>query len=80
MKYPSKVALLSAVSLFALSACSSTQDKAVPGTNNAVNVTYEYKRDRVQEQIDNIPFAFNTAASIENCRSGLWQPLAAALR
>jgi len=58
MKYPSKVALLSAVSLFALSACSSTQDKAVPGTNNAVNVTYEYKRDRVQEQIDNIPSWF----------------------
>ena len=55
MKYPSKVALLSAVSLFALSACSSTQDKAMPGTNNAVNVTYEYKRDRVQEQINNIP-------------------------
>ena len=55
MKYPSKVALLSAVSLFALSACSSTQDKAMPGTNSAVNVTYEYKRDRVQEQIGNIP-------------------------
>ena len=58
MKYPSKVALLSAVSLFALSACSSTQDKAMPGTNNAVNVTYEYKRDRVQEQIDKIPSWF----------------------
>ena len=58
MKYPSKVALLCAVSLFALSACSSTQDKAMPGTNNAVNVTYEYKRDRVQEQIDKIPSWF----------------------
>ena len=55
---PSKLLLVSTVSVLALSACSSTQDKAVPGTNNAVNVTYEYKRDRVQEQIDNIPSWF----------------------
>jgi hypothetical protein len=27
----------------------------MPGTNKAVNVTYEYKRDRVKEQLDNIP-------------------------
>ena len=52
---PSKLLLVSTVSVLALSACSSTQDKALPGTNNAVNVTYEYKRDRVQEQIGNIP-------------------------
>ena len=52
---PSKILLVSTVSVLALSACSSTQDKALPGTNNAVNVTYEYKRDRVQEQIGNIP-------------------------
>jgi len=52
---PSKLLLVSTVSVLALSACSSTQDQALPGTNNAVNVTYEYKRDRVQEQIGNIP-------------------------
>jgi len=52
---PSKLLLVSTVSVLALSACSSTQDKALPGTNNAVNVTYEYKRDRVQEQIGGIP-------------------------
>ena len=55
MKSPSKIALLGAVSVFALSACSATQDKAMPGTTEQVNVTYEYKRDRVQEQINNIP-------------------------
>ena len=55
MKSPSKIALLGAVSVFALSACSATQDKAMPGTSEQVNVTYEYKRDRVQEQINNIP-------------------------
>jgi len=47
--------LVSAVSVLALSACSATQDKAMPGTTDQVNVTYEYKRDRVQEQIGNIP-------------------------
>ena len=52
---PSKLMLVSAVSVFALSACSATQDKAMPGTTDQVNVTYEYKRDRVQEQIGNIP-------------------------
>ena len=52
---PSKLLLVSTVSVLALSACSSTQDKALPGTNNAANVTYEYKRDRVQEQIGGIP-------------------------
>jgi len=52
---PSKLLLVSTVSVLALSAYSSTQDQALPGTNNAVNVTYEYKRDRVQEQIGNIP-------------------------
>ena len=52
---PSKLMLVSAVSVLALSACSSTQDKAMPGTTDQVNVTYEYKRDRVQEQIGNIP-------------------------
>ena len=51
----SKVALMGCVSLFALSACSATQDSAMPGTSEAVNITYEYKRDRVKEQLDNIP-------------------------
>ena len=52
---PSKLILAGAVSMFALSACSSTQDKAMPGTTDQVNVTYAYKRDRVKEQIDQIP-------------------------
>ena len=52
---PSKLLLVSTVSVLALSACSSTQDQALPGANNAGNVTYEYKRDRVQEQIGGIP-------------------------
>ena len=51
----SKSALMGCVSLVALSACQTTQDSAVPGTSKAVNVTYEYKRDRVKEQLDNIP-------------------------
>ena len=51
----SKVALMGCVSLIALSACQTTQDSAMPGTSKAVNVTYEYKRDRVKEQLDNIP-------------------------
>ena len=51
----SKSALMGCVSLIALSACQTTQDSAVPGTSKAVNVTYEYKRDRVKEQLDNIP-------------------------
>ena len=51
----SKSALMGCVSLIALSACQTTQDSAVPGTSEAVNVTYEYKRDRVKEQLDNIP-------------------------
>tara|TARA_Y100000114_G_C11686248_1_gene291193 strand:- start:255 stop:914 length:660 start_codon:yes stop_codon:yes gene_type:complete len=52
---PSKLILVGTVSMFALSACSSTQDKAMPGTTDQVNVTYAYKRDRVKEQIDQIP-------------------------
>ena len=55
---PSKLMLMSAVSVFALSACSATQEKAMPGTSDTVNVTYEYKRDRVKEQIDSIPAWF----------------------
>ena len=55
---PSKLMLVSAVSVFALSACSATQEKAMPGTSDTVNVTYEYKRDRVKEQIDSIPAWF----------------------
>ena len=51
----SKAALMGCVSLIALSACQTTQDSAMPGTSEAVNVTYEYKRDRVKEQLDNIP-------------------------
>ena len=50
-----KIALLSAVSVFALSACSATQETANPGVSEGVNVTYKYKRDRVKEQINNIP-------------------------
>ena len=52
---PNKLALLGCVSMIALSGCQTTQDKAMPGTTEQVNVTYEYKRDRVQEQINNIP-------------------------
>ena len=51
----SKAALMGCVSLIALSACQTTQDSAMPSTSEQVNVTYEYKRDRVKEQIDNIP-------------------------
>ena len=51
----SKAALMGCVSLIALSACQTTQDSAMPGTSKSVNVTYEYKRDRVKEQLDNIP-------------------------
>ena len=51
----SKATLMGCVSLIALSACQTTQDSAMPGTSKAVNVTYEYKRDRVKEQLDNIP-------------------------
>ena len=43
------------VSMLALSACSSTQDAAGPNSSKAQKVTYEYKRDRVQEQIATIP-------------------------
>ena len=56
----SKAALMGCVSLIALSACQTTQDSAVPGTSKAVNVTYEYKRDRVKEQLDNIPDWFKS--------------------
>ena len=56
----SKAALMGCVSLIALSACQTTQDSAMPGTNKAVNVTYEYKRDRVKEQLDNIPDWFKS--------------------
>ena len=52
---PNKLGLLGCVSMIALSGCQTTQDSAMPGTSEQVNVTYEYKRDRVQEQIDNIP-------------------------
>ena len=44
--------MLSAVSVLALTACSATQDEEV---SKIQKVTYEYKRDRVQEQIDTIP-------------------------
>ena len=52
---PSKIALLGCVSMIALSGCQTTQDSAMPGTTDQVNVTYKYKRDRVQEQIESIP-------------------------
>ena len=44
--------MMSAVSVLALTACSATQDEEV---SKIQKVTYEYKRDRVQEQIDTIP-------------------------
>ena len=40
--------MMSAVSVLALTACSATQDEEV---SKIQKVTYEYKRDRVQEQI-----------------------------
>lgn len=43
---------MSAVSVLALTACSATQDEEV---SKIQKVTYEYKRDRVQEQISTIP-------------------------
>ena len=48
----SKIIMMSAVSVLALTACSATQDEEV---SKIQKVTYEYKRDRVQEQIDTIP-------------------------
>ena len=48
----SKIIVMSAVSVLALTACSATQDEEV---SKIQKVTYEYKRDRVQEQIDTIP-------------------------
>jgi hypothetical protein len=50
-----KLVMISAASVLALSACSSTQDAAGPNSSKAQKVTYEYKRDRVQEQIATIP-------------------------
>ena len=50
-----KLVMISAESVLALSACSSTQDTAGPDVSKAQKVTYEYKRDRVQEQINTIP-------------------------
>ena len=50
-----KLVMISAASVLALSACSSTQDTAGPDVSKAQKVTYEYKRDRVQEQINTIP-------------------------
>jgi protein involved in sex pheromone biosynthesis len=50
-----KLVMMSAASVLALSACSSTQDTAGPDASKAQKVTYEYKRDRVQEQINTIP-------------------------
>ena len=50
-----KLVMMSAASVLALSACSSTQDTAGPDVSKAQKVTYEYKRDRVQEQINTIP-------------------------
>ena len=47
-----KYIMMSAVSVLALTACSATQDEEV---SKIQKVTYEYKRDRVQEQIDTIP-------------------------
>ena len=44
--------MMSAVSVLALTACSATQDEEV---SKIQKVTYEYKRDRVQEQISTIP-------------------------
>ena len=44
--------MMSAVSVLALAACSATQDEEV---SKIQKVTYEYKRDRVQEQISTIP-------------------------
>lgn len=48
----SKIIMMSAVSVLALTACSATQDKE---ESKIQKVTYEYKRDRVQEQISTIP-------------------------
>jgi hypothetical protein len=53
-----KVAIVGCV--FALSACANSQDSAMPGSDDSVNITYEYKRDRVEEQVDNIPGWFKS--------------------
>ena len=62
----SKLLLLGAVSAVALSACSSIQEKAMPGTSEQVNVTYAYKRDRVKEQISYIPDWFKKQPEDKN--------------
>ncbi len=50
-----KFVMLGTVCLFALGACKTTQDAAVPGSGTGVKVAYEYKRDRVKEQVESIP-------------------------
>ena len=56
-----KFLMLGAASVTLLSACSSSQDHALPSSSEAVNVTYQYKRDRVKEQIDYVPGWFKKA-------------------
>jgi len=51
----SKITLLGAVSILALSACSSVQDTAIPGVGKKDAAVYQYKRNRVEEQVSNIP-------------------------
>ena len=50
-----KLVMLSTVCLFVLGACKTTQDVAIPGSSPGVKVAYEYKRDRVKEQVESIP-------------------------
>ena len=47
--------IVGAVSVLALGACKTTQDGPGPEMSKVEKVTYEYKRDRVAEQIATIP-------------------------
>lgn len=48
----SKLTLIGIASILALSGCKTSQDVSI---DDSTNVTYEYKRDRVKEQISYIP-------------------------
>jgi hypothetical protein len=55
-----KMVLFGVASMLALSGCKTTQDVAAPGSDPGVQVAYDYKRDRVKEQVDNIPEWFKS--------------------
>ena len=58
--------IVGAVSVLALGACKSTQDGPGPQVSKLEKVTYEYKRDRVNEQIKKIPDWFKEVPEDED--------------